>query len=113
VQIDGTQRAKITALACSQAPLGHARWSLRLWAEKVVELGYVDALSHTHVSEILKKRTPTAPEENLVHRAFGQPFSGAGCPWAVKNCYGYIHGYIHCPMILPILWCVSMNVPAF
>jgi transposase len=55
VQIDGTQRAKITALACSQAPVGHARWSLRLLAEKVVELGYVDAISHTHVSDVLKK----------------------------------------------------------
>src|SRR5437879_2280336 len=46
VQIDGTQRAKITALACSETPTGHARWSLRLLAEKVVELGYVDAISH-------------------------------------------------------------------
>jgi transposase len=57
VQLDGKQRATITALACSQAPEGHARWSLRLLAEKVVELGYAEAISHTHVGTILKKTT--------------------------------------------------------
>ena len=40
IVIDGKQRAKITALACSEAPEGHARWALRLLADKVVELGY-------------------------------------------------------------------------
>ena len=53
--IDGSQRAKITALACSKAPDGHARWSLRLLADKAVELGLVDRLSHTAVRKILKK----------------------------------------------------------
>src|ERR1043165_3600384 len=38
IEIDGKQRAKITALACSKAPEGHVRWSLRLLASKVVEL---------------------------------------------------------------------------
>src|SRR3954467_13567778 len=38
--IDGGQRAKITALACSKAPDGHARWTLRLLADKAVELGF-------------------------------------------------------------------------
>lgn len=55
--INGEQRAKITALACSTPPTGHARWSLRLLAEKVVELGYVEDISHTQVSKILKKMT--------------------------------------------------------
>jgi putative transposase len=55
--IDGTQRAKITALACSQAPTGHARWTLRLLADKAVELGLVEAISHNAVKEILKKTT--------------------------------------------------------
>ena len=55
VQIDGTQRAKITALACSDAPDGHARWSLRLLAEKVVEAGFCDHVSHTFVGDVLKK----------------------------------------------------------
>ncbi len=55
--IDGTQRAKVTALACSTPPQGHARWSLRLLAGKAVELGYVEAISHKHVSALLKKTT--------------------------------------------------------
>src|ERR1044071_7158481 len=37
IEIDGKQRAKITALACSKAPQGHHKWSLRLLADKVVE----------------------------------------------------------------------------
>ena len=55
IEIDGVQRAKITALACSQAPEGHARWSLRLLAEKVVELGYCDRISYVQVGKVLKK----------------------------------------------------------
>lgn len=55
IVIDGQQRAKVTALACSDAPAGHARWSLRLLAEKVVELGHCESLSHTQVGNILKK----------------------------------------------------------
>lgn len=55
IQIDGEQRAKVTALACSEAPIGHARWSLRLLAEKTVELEYCAAISYTYVGEILKK----------------------------------------------------------
>lgn len=55
VEIDGVQRAKITALACSRAPEGYSRWSLRLLADKVVELNYCDHLSATYVKEILKK----------------------------------------------------------
>lgn len=55
IEIDGEQRAKVTALACSKAPEGYARWDLRLLAEKVVELGYCDSISHTQVGKILKK----------------------------------------------------------
>lgn len=55
IVIDGKQRAKITALACSEAPKGHARWALRLLADKVVELGYCQKISHTQVGKILKK----------------------------------------------------------
>lgn len=55
IQIDGEQRAKITALACSEPPEGYARWSLRLLADKAVELGYFEHLSHTEVADILKK----------------------------------------------------------
>lgn len=56
-EIDGVQRATITAVACSDAPPGHAQWSLRLLADKLVEGGVCDAISHTHVGNILKKTT--------------------------------------------------------
>lgn len=55
IVIDGQQRAKITALACSEAPEGYAQWSLRLLADKAVELEYVEGISHTAVRKILKK----------------------------------------------------------
>lgn len=55
IEIDGTQRAKITALACSAAPEGHAKWSLRLLSDKLVELEIVESISPTQVSKVLKK----------------------------------------------------------
>src|SRR2546423_13641211 len=55
VEIDGQQRAKITALACSTPPEGRARWTLRLLADKAVELGHLKRLSHTAARKILKK----------------------------------------------------------
>ena len=57
IEIDGEQRAKITALACSDAPEGHARWSLRLLAEKAVESGLCEHVSHSLVGDVLKKTT--------------------------------------------------------
>lgn len=54
-KIDGAARAKITALACSKAPTGHARWTLRLLADKAVELGFCESISHETVKEVLKK----------------------------------------------------------
>lgn len=54
-RITGEEKARITALACSDAPAGYARWTLRLLADKSVELGFVDTISHNHVREILKK----------------------------------------------------------
>lgn len=53
--IDGLQRAKITALACSEPPQGYARWSLRLLADKAVELELVESISHSEIGLILKK----------------------------------------------------------
>ena len=56
-EITGLDQAKVTALACSEAPKGHARWTLRLLADKAVELGYIEkgSLSYKGVSRILKK----------------------------------------------------------
>jgi transposase len=55
IEIDGKQRAKVTALACSDPPEGYTKWSLRLLADKAVELGYCEHISHTEVGLILKK----------------------------------------------------------
>jgi putative transposase len=55
IEIDGNQRAKITALACSKPPEGYAQWNLRLLAEKAVELDFCEHISHTEVRNILKK----------------------------------------------------------
>jgi Homeodomain-like domain len=44
-KLDGTQEAHLVALACGEPPVGQARWSLRLLADKMVELEYVDTLS--------------------------------------------------------------------
>lgn len=55
VKFDGEVRAKITAIACSEAPEGYAKWSYRLLADRVVELGVVEAINHDSVGQILKK----------------------------------------------------------
>jgi len=51
----GRDRAAVTALATSEPPEGRARWSLRLLADKLVELEIVDSISHRTVRDILKK----------------------------------------------------------
>jgi len=56
----GETQAQLTMLACSDPPEGAARWSLRLLAERMIELGYVEHISHVTVRELLKK-TPSAP----------------------------------------------------
>lgn len=55
VSFDGVERAKITALACSETPEGYAQWSLRLLAGKAVELDLVSSISYSKVRDILKK----------------------------------------------------------
>lgn len=51
----GKTMAKITALACSKPPEGRAKWSLRLLADRVIELDIVETISHVSVRDILKK----------------------------------------------------------
>jgi transposase len=55
IEFDGNVRAKITALACSTAPDGHAKWSLSLLADKAIELDYCEQISRSTVNKILKK----------------------------------------------------------
>ncbi len=54
-KLDGEQEARLIALACSEPPQGQARWSLRLLAEKVVELEIAPEVSYQTVGRILKK----------------------------------------------------------
>ena len=52
---DGEVEAHLIALSCSTAPKGFSRWSLRLLADKMVELEYVESISHETVRRVLKK----------------------------------------------------------
>jgi len=54
-KLDGDGEAHLIALACSQAPEGRCRWTLRLLADRMVQLEQVDHLSHETVREVLKK----------------------------------------------------------
>lgn len=53
--ISAEERAKVTALACTEPPEGFGKWSLRLLSDRLVELEYVENISHTTVGQILKK----------------------------------------------------------
>lgn len=52
---DGDVEAKLISLCCSEPPKGYAKWSLRLLADKMVELNYVESISHVTVRSVLKK----------------------------------------------------------
>jgi len=52
---DGELEAHLIALSCSTPPPGHVKWSLRLLADKVVELQYIDSISYETVRRVLKK----------------------------------------------------------
>jgi len=52
---DGDFEAHLVALSCSEPPEGFSRWSLRLLADKVVELNYIDNISHETIRRVLKK----------------------------------------------------------
>lgn len=54
-KVDGDAEAHLIALSCSKAPEGFARWSLRLLADKMVELKHVDQVSHETIRRVLKK----------------------------------------------------------
>lgn len=54
-KIDGDCEAKLVRLCCSEPPKGFAKWSLRLLADKMVELKYVESISHVAVRSVLKK----------------------------------------------------------
>ena len=54
-KLDGDVEARFVTLCCSEPPKGYAKWSLRLLADKMVELKYVESISHVTVRSVLKK----------------------------------------------------------
>ena len=54
-KVTGEVEAHVVALACGEPPEGYSRWTLRLLADKAVELGYIESISHVTISTILKK----------------------------------------------------------
>jgi hypothetical protein len=59
IKFDGTVEAHLIALRCSEPPEGRSSWSLHLLADKMVELRYVESISHESVRQIQKKRYKT------------------------------------------------------
>lgn len=66
---DGDFEAHLIALSCTEPPEGYSRWTVRLLAEKSVELDYIDSVSYSIVSRVLKKRAQAPLEQVLVHTA--------------------------------------------
>lgn len=64
-KLDGRGEALLIALGCSQAPEGRNRWTLRLLAEGLVELGVVDSISYETVREVLKKTSSNPTSINI------------------------------------------------
>ena len=54
-KMDGDVEAKLVTLCCSEPPKGFAKWSLRLLADRMVELKYIESISHVTVRSVLKK----------------------------------------------------------
>lgn len=64
VVFDGAFEARLISLACSEAPEGHQRWTVRLLAEKAVELRFAETVSHMTVQRTLKKMNFSLTEKN-------------------------------------------------
>ena len=62
---DGDFEAHLVALSCSEPPEGFIRWNLRLLADKVVELNYIDSISHETIRRVLKKRNQALATERM------------------------------------------------
>lgn len=62
---DGDFEVRLVALSCSEPPEGFSRWSLRLLADKMVELEIVDSISHETVRTVLKKRFETLESKRM------------------------------------------------
>jgi hypothetical protein len=69
---DGDFEAHLIALSCSAPPDGFARWSLRLLADRAVELHYIDSISYETIRRILKKRNETLEKARVGHSTGGK-----------------------------------------
>ena len=76
-KFDGEKEAHLIALGCSEPPEGHARWTLRLFAETMVELQHFSSISHECIRQVLKKTTPPLARATLVYSRSG--FGGRRC----------------------------------
>ncbi len=66
-KLDGDQEAYLIALSCGEPPEGRARWTLRLLANRLVELDYVEGISHETIRQVLKKRNKALAEKRMVY----------------------------------------------
>ena len=79
-KFDGEKEAHLIALACSDPPEGYACWTLRLLAEKMVELNHFSSISHESIRQVLKKTNsvPGASSSGVSHQNFGGVRDGDG-----------------------------------
>ena len=66
-KVDGDVEARLIALSCTKPPEGFERWSLRLLADRVVELEYVESISYETIRRVLKKRNKTLAQARVGH----------------------------------------------
>lgn len=90
--LDGTQEAHLIALTCSEPPTGHARWTLRLLAERMITLEYIDTVSYETVRRTLKK-TNSSPGRKRNGVFHPKPMVPLSLKW--KTCWRFINA----PMI--------------
>ncbi len=80
-KLDGDAEARLVSLACSDAPEGQARWTLKLLTERLVELEIVESVACETVRQVLKKHNKTLAETNVVYcakRGWGVRLSDGG-----------------------------------
>jgi len=65
-RLDGEAEAHLIALTCSPAPSGHVHWTIRLLADKMVELGYVERVGRETVRKVLKKTNSSRGKKNSI-----------------------------------------------
>jgi hypothetical protein len=68
-KLDGDVEAHLISISCGEPPQGFANWSLRLLADKMVELGYVESISHESVRTLLKKRVEALEGQGMADTA--------------------------------------------